>query len=318
MFRPRRELSTERVKAMKIKENNEKLKYSQLFLIFVPAAVVLTVMRCIQIPTVIDTKTGFYTSRSFLVVLFFVLLFAACLSLALIPFLAKQSRYIWFKRYKSKSFSAATRLFALVMLLDGAWSLVTAYDTAQDTRIFGTVLRSMMVSGAIPQLFRGFFGLLAGIYFALLSGALKKPDGDVEKHKVLALMPVGWVGCRLLNLFVRRISFLRVSELFLELCMCAFMTLFFMAFAQTANLIYSRDSRWRLAGFGLPAALIAVILNVSRLIFTIIDSEKYITENYTFCVTDLAFVAFVVVLVLRMIKPKPLPEKENTESQIVS
>lgn len=302
---------------MKIKEKNSKLKYSQLFAIFIPSAVVLTALRCIQIPTVIDTKTGFYTSRGFLVVLFFVLLFAACLSLAFIPFLSKQSRYMLFSNYKSKSFSVATLLFSLAMFFDGFLSLYTAYNTAQNTRIFGTVIRSMMISGAIPQLLRGLFGILSGVYFALLSSSLKKQEGDTSKHRVLALMPVGWAGCRLLNLFVRRISFLRVSELFLELCMCAFMTLFFMALAQTAGCVYSEDSRWRLAGFGLPAALIATILSISRLIFTIVDSEKYITENYSFCLADLVFVIFVIVLVVRIIRRMPRPKKEHKESQIV-
>lgn len=318
MFRPRKGSLTERMKSMKIKAESRKLFYYQLFPIFIPAAVVLTALRCIQIPTVIDNETGFYTSRGFLVILFFVLLCTACIVLAGLPYISRQSRYMFFCLYKGKGISKATLLFSLAMFLDGALSLYTAYNTAQNTRIFGTVLRSMMVSGAIPQLFRGLSGLLAGLYFALLSSSFKNKDADNSKHKVLALMPVAWAGSRLLNLFVRRISFLRVSELLLELCMCAFMTLFFMAFAQTASRIYSDESRWRLAGFGLPAALLATIVSVPRLIFTIVDYKKYITEDYSFCLTDFVFVIFVVVFVAKIVSKLPHPKKAaRKENEIV-
>ena len=303
---------------MKIKEQNKKLHYSQLLTVFFAAAAVLTVLRCIQIPTVIDAETGFYTSRGFFVVLFFILLFACCLVFSVASFLSRESKYVRLESCKSKSLSVVSLLFSFVLFFDGASSLISAYNTAQDTRILDSVLKSMMISGAIPQLLRGIFGILSGIYFVSLSGSLKRENADTSKHKVLALMPVGWSACRLLNLFVRRISFLRVSDLFLELCMCAFMTLFFMAFAQVASHIYLDESRWRIVGFGLPASLIAVVISVSRLIFTFIDSEKYISENYGFCLADFAFAVFVVVLVLRISKPKPLAEKQETETDIVS
>ncbi len=304
---------------MKIKEQNKRLNYSHLLFVFAAAAAVLTALRCVQIPTVIDVETGFYTNRGFLVILFYILLFSCCLAFAVMSYLSRESKYVRLDRCKSKSFSNATLIFSFVLFLDGVISLINAYNTAQNTRILDTVIKSMMISGAIPQLFRGIFGILSGIYFVSLSGSLKKADADTSKHKIFALMPIGWAGCRLLNLFVRRISFVRVSELFLELCMCAFMTVFFMAFAKVASHIYSDESRWRLAGVGLPAALIAVILSVSRLIFTIIDSEKYITKNYEFCLADLAFGVFATVLVLRLSRPKPLPDKkQETEPDLVS
>lgn len=303
---------------MKIKENNPKLGYLQSLVVFSGAAVVLTALRCIQIATVIDSATGFYTKRDFLVVAFFVLLFVSCFSIAVISFLSKESSAVRLEKCKSKGFYAVTLVFAFVLFFDGALSLLNAYATAQDTRIVDSVAKSMMISGAIPTLLRGVFGVFSGLYFVSLSGSLKRADADTSKNKVLALMPVGWAACRLLNLFVRRISFLRVSDLFLELCMGAFMTLFFMAFAQVASHIYSDDSRWRLAGLGLPAALIALVLSVSRLIFTMVDGNKYITANYPFCLADLVFAVFVVVLVLRLKNTCSSPETEEKESGIVS
>ena len=317
MFRLRKGSLTERERLMKIKENYPAVRYSQPLIVFAVAAVLLTVLRCFQIANDIDASTGFYKSRGFFVILFFVLLFASCLAFAVSSFLSIESRYVGIDKCKSKGFYAITLIFSLVMFFDGASSLIGAYDTAQDTRILESVFKSMMISGAIPQLLRGIFGLLSGVYFASLSGSLKKADGDTSKHKVLALMPVGWAACRLLNLFVRRISFLRVSDLFLELSMCAFMTLFFMAFAQVASHIYSDDSRWRLAGFGLPAALVAFILSVSRLIFTIIDSEKYIGEDYRFCLADLVFAVFAFALVLTLSKASPLSKTQEKEPEIV-
>ena len=126
-------------------------------------------------------------------------------------------------------------------------------------------------------------------------------------------MPVGWISCRLLHLFVSKISFMRVSDLFLELLMCAFMVLFFMALAQVSSNVYSTESRWRLAGFGLPAALISAVISVSRLVF----KETYINENHPFNIVDLAFSVFAVMLVVLLMKDGGAAA-EKEEKEIVS
>ena len=90
-----------------------------------------------------------------------------------------------------------------------------------------------------------------------------------------------------------------------------------MALAQVSSNVYSTDSRWRLAGFGLPAALISAVISVSRLVFTAVSKETYINENHPFNIVDLAFSVFAVMLVVLLMKDGGAAA-EKEEKEIVS
>lgn len=301
---------------MKIKESNPKIKYFNLLLVSAVSAVFLTVLRCVQVGTVIDASTGFYTEKGFLVVLFYILLFGVCAAIAILSFLSRESRDVEISKIKSTPLFAVSLLFALTVFYDGASSFVQSVLGAGETQYASSAFKSLMLSGSLPLFLRSVFALLSGIFFIELAVSFKKGDGSASKHKIAALMPVAWVGCRLLHLFVRKISFMRVSDLFLELSMCALAVLFFMALAQVSSGVYSDDSRWRLAGFGLSAMVFAFVISVSRLIFTVIDKSTYINENHPFNISDLVFAVFVLCLVLALSKKRSHVQKE--ESDIVS
>ena len=301
---------------MKIKESSSKVKYSHALIIFAISAVVLTALRLFQIKTSIDASTGFYTKTGFPVIFFFALLFFSCLLLAVMSFVSEDSKSVSLNK-KSTAMFAATLVFSFFVFFNGASSFIRSIASAGETQVTTTVFKSLMTSGAIPLFLQSVFALLSGIFFIELSFSFKKGDGSASSHRIAALMPVGWVSCRLLHLFVSKISFMRVSDLFLELIMCAFMVLFFMALAQVSSNVYSTDSRWRLAGFGLPAALISAIISVSRLVFTVVSKETYINENHPFNIVDLAFSVFAVMLVVLLMKDGGAAA-EKEEKEIVS
>ena len=301
---------------MKIKESNSKVRYSQPLALFAGSALLLTVMRFVQIKTSIDASTGFYTKSGFSVVLFYVLLFVSCFLLAVASFVSADSKTVALNK-KSPGMFAVTLAYAFFVFFNGASSFIKSIAAAGEPQTASTAFKGLMISGAIPLLLQSVFAVLSGIFFIELSLSFKKGDGSASGHRMAALMPVGWTSCRLLHLFVSKISFLRVSDLFLELSMCAFMVLFFMALAQVSSNVYSTESRWRLAGFGLPAALVATVISVSRLVFTIVSKETYINDNHPFYIVDLAFPVFAVMLVVLLMKNGgSVCEKE--ENNIVS
>lgn len=286
---------------MKIKESNSKVRYSQPLSLFAGSALLLTVMRLVQIKTSIDASTGFYTKSGFPVVLFYVLLFVSCFLLAVASFVSADSKTVALNK-KSPGMFAVTLAYAFFVFFNSASSFIKSIAAAGEPQTASTAFKGLMISGAIPLLLQSVFAVLSGIFFIELSLSFKKGDGSASGHRMAALMPVGWTSCRLLHLFVSKISFLRVSDLFLELSMCAFMVLFFMALAQVSSNVYSTESRWRLVGFGLPAALVATVISVSRLIFTIVSKETYINDNHPFYIVDLAFPVFAVMLVVLLMK----------------
>ena len=282
---------------------------------FAVAAAALTILRLFQVKTSIDASTGFYTEKGFLVVLFYVLLVASCVFMAVSSFVSADSGEVTLKNKKSTSMFWLSLIYSFTLFYDGVSSFIKSVFTTGDTQVTGSVFKSLMTSGAIPLFLQSIFAVLSGIFLIELSFSFKNGNGSAGKHRILALMPVGWVACRLLHLFVRKISFLKVSDLFLELSMCAFMVLFFMALAQVSSDVYSTDSRWRLIGFGMPAALLSAIVSIPRLFFTIVDKSTYVNENHPFSVVDLAFLAFMAVLALQLLKKEapssPVAEEEN-------
>lgn len=301
---------------MKIKESSSKCKYSKLLAVFGFSTAVLTALRAVHVKTSIDASTGFYTQTGFSVIVFYALLFVSCLFFAVSSFISEDSKNVSLCK-KSQSMCFATLFFSFFAFFDGASSFIKSIAAASDTQMTSTVFKSMMTSGAIPLFLQSLFAVLSGIFLIELAFSFKKGNGSAAKHRVIALMPVGWISCRLLHLFVSKISFLRVSDLFLELSMCAFMVLFFMALAQVSSNVYSTDSRWRLVGFGLPAAMISTVLSVTRLIFTVVSKETYINENHPFNIVDLAFSVFAVMLVVLLMKNGGTVSEEE-EKEIVS
>ena len=303
---------------MKIKESSSKIRYSQTLTVFAVSAALLTILRLFQVKTSIDASTGFYTKNGFLIVLFYVILGVSCLYMAVSAFVSGDSKEVTLENKKSTSMFWITLVYSFLTFFDGASSFIKSVLGAGDTEVVGSVFKSLMTSGAIPLFLQSVFAILSGIFFIELAFLFKKGNGSAGKHRILALMPVGWIASRLLHLFVRKISFLKVSDLFLELSMCAFMVLFFMALAQVSSNVYSTDSRWRLIGFGMPAALLSAIVSIPRLFFTIVD-KSCINENHPFNIADLAFLVFMAVLALQLLKKEaPSSPAKEEESEVVS
>lgn len=303
---------------MKIKESSSKLKYSQTLTVFAVSAALLTILRLFQVKTSIDASTGFYTKTGFLIVGFYALLAVSCLYMAVSAFVSADSKAVTLENKKSAPMFWITLIFSLTTFYDGVSCFVKSIFGTVNTQVIDSVFKSLMTSGAIPLFLQSIFAVLSGIFFIELAFSFKKGNGSAGKHRILALMPVGWVSSRLLHLFVRKISFLRVSDLLLELLMCAFMVLFFMAFAQVSSNVYSTESRWRLIGFGMPAALLSATVSIPRLFYTIVDSS-FINENHPFVAADLAFLVFSAALGLELLKKDaPASPVSKEESKVVS
>ena len=297
---------------MKIKTSKKEITVDNMPLLFLISALVCTVLRSVQVATLIDAGTGFYKQSSVITVLFYVFLFGSCLAFCLLSFLSSQSASLQTSPIKSKALCGSAAVLGIVMIgdcfssLGQSLSAVASASTAQ-----GSAFKAMMSTGELPKALQAAFALLSAVYFFILAASFKNGSEKAREHKLLALAPIGWVAFRLIFRFVSKISFLRVSDLFLELCMLAFTALFFMAFAQVNSGVYSEGFGWRIPAFGMSAALIAVSVNLPRLIFSVIDFEKYITSGYAFNLTDVAFCVFAVLLVPAAVKASVKEESEE-------
>lgn len=281
---------------MKIKEASEKISLQKLPLIFLISAVCGVLLRTIQMFRFIDCDTGFYTGGTAVTVCLYVLLFVSCVYFIFSSFLSADSKKISLELKKNTPLIIVTVFFVISFFWDSISSFVMSFD-AIGTSSGTTAFQSMMLSGTIPMFFQSIFAFLSALYFIIFTKGLIKSDNRIAKHKILALAPIGWAGFRLIHRFVEQISYIKVSDLFLELILLALMIMFFMSFAQVASGVYSNTVRWRITGFGLSSALLALTLNCSRLILLIFKGSEAVNPDYSFLLSDFIFGIFAIILI---------------------
>ncbi len=282
---------------MKIKGTSTSITLNDIPKILGISSLVCIAVRCIQMAKFIDSETGFTTGGKLFSIILILLLLSTVLAFLVKAFLSAESEKLQLQGVKSKPLGAATLFFSVSLLFD----FVSGFTVIGDAGAIGD-FKNLMLTGTMPRFIQSFFAIFSAFYFLLLSKDYLKGTQKASKHRVLAIMPVGWAGFRMVCRFVRQISFVKVSDLFFELIMLALMLIFFMAFAQVVSGVYSEGFSWRIPSFGAAAALIAIILSVPRLIFTVINFEKFINPQHTFQLTDFAFFVFILLLTMTVCK----------------
>lgn len=284
---------------------------------FLICAITSFVLRFLQVYKYIDVETGFFTQSSLVNTIAYIQIFGTCIFFFVYSFITQRNKTLEVFGQKSKVLAAVTYIFAAVMLIDTVnvfASSIKSMNSNTEVNYMVTeqqsTFKSMMSDGSLPGVFQCVFGVFTVVYFLSVATSFAKGSKNAAERKILALAPVGWVAFRMVHLFVSKISFVKVSDLFFELVMLACMILFFMSFAQSASGVYNTGTSWKIASFGLPAALIAFALQMTRLILSVIGSEKYINPNHTFSLVDLVFSIFCVAVVFSVYESR----NEQTKS----
>ena len=285
------------------KNSKDTLTIQKALLAFLVFFVCFTVIRIIEVAVGIDAATGFFKQSSPLHGLFYALVICGCAVLAVYSFLSKPASELRTIGFRSVALCIMAALLGLAFLGDG----LAAFGQISDLHAAGGSFRERMSSGELPLTLRGIFGVLSAVYSFVLAHAYRTGNTAAAKARILALSPICWAAFRMVHHFVRKISFTKVSDLFFELLMLGAMLLFFMAFASVTSGIYSDGTAWRLCGFGLPAALLAGMLSLPRLVFTLIDKAAYINENHPFQAVDCIFCCFVLLLCITALRNPPAP-----------
>ncbi len=297
---------------MKLKENKEISLYNKIPLIFFLCCAVTVILRTVQMFSFIEREAGFYTGGGFIKAVLYIILLAASLFFAVTSFLSKETAKVSLRLKKDTGLSVLAVLVSVSFLYDSLTAFKGSAGSGGTASYGGTAFQSMMLSGSIPQFFQGIFAFLSAIYFLILAKGIIKGTHSAAKHRIIAVAPVGWAGFRLIYRFVEQISYIRVSELLLELILLALLVLFFMSFAQLSSGVYVKNARWRMVGVGLPAALISLTVNVPRVLFAVIRGTDSLYTKYPFKVCDFVVALFILVLVIKLISNEIESESVGT------
>lgn len=285
--------------------------------IVLAAVLVLSLpLRTVQYYSVIEPGTGFFTNITPTVILFF-----AVLGIATVYFIAsgfaKRKKYVLETNADRKPGNGIIAALCGVAIGISAFQEYTLKDV-DTSKYTVSATTSTSASGMLIYI-EEVFAVLAASYFILLAISFLAARASSD-FKLLSLTPVVWMIFRLVIRFTRTISYVRVSDLMLEMLMIVFFALFLMAFAQCNSEVNADGNDWRLAAFGLPAAMLGFICFIPRALLTVTGHSDAIYALSRADVSDFAIALFAVATVASRLVTKannvittPVPQEEKVD-----
>lgn len=279
---------------MKIIGSSEKI--NPLYSLYITAGLLCVAIpfRVYQLLSLIESDTGFYKEINWSVYL----MYAVCILAVLVPYvltlLAKnvpESRAVY---RKNKLLAAASFIFGVGIAADA----ITAFSTL----ILVKQGYLTQATSIVPALFQGIFGILAAIYIIVFGISYIDGRTTYSKYKLLALCPLVWAAVRLVMRFVKKISYVNVSDLMLELFAIAFMMLFLLSFARISSGLSNKKSMRSLWAAGFASAFLCAAANLPRLVVVITGNGGVLPEEFPFALCDFGFAFFAACYIVNSMK----------------
>lgn len=266
-------------------------------IVFIAALIIALPLRVYQyLSGVIEPVTGFFATNNFSVVALYGVIALSAVAVIALGFVNRKKLAYEINTQKNPLLGTASAIAALSIILDAVFNIdivgmleagaPDATTSPEQLTTYYVVIAQAAVS------------IIAALFFAVLCANSFMGKTLASEFRLLSLAPVLWSMLRMIARFMRTISFVRVSELLFEMFMLAFMIMFFMNFAQCNSKVNDKDCAWKLAAYGLPASLLALVCFVPREILLIAGKRDIIYAGSVTEFSDLAVALFVVATVL--------------------
>lgn len=286
-----------------LKKNNG--LFIKIPFIAVLAAVLIAVpLRVYQYLKLINPTTGFFESNDFSIpVTYGILALALVICIIFSYFNHKSIQPVTIGK-GSKIFLTVSLIMAIGAAVDCIGLVTDVTDLLDDVPKyfdFEKTTAYLSSQGGTLKVFEAVFAALSAFYFAV-SGLSSLNNDTKPKFRLLALSPVVWCVFRLLFRFKRTIAFINVSDLLIELFAIVMTMVFFLAYAQIKSKIDSDSIFWKIYGYGLPAAMLALVCFVPKLILILTGQSDAINELHPIRVSDLTFAVYAIYICISATK----------------
>lgn len=282
--------------------------------ILIAAAIIALPVRTAQFFNILEGSTGFYKTTDWTVYLLYAVLAVAVIGFAALGFINRKKLDYNLEIKKRPGFGILAAVAAAGLIIDAVVCLNVVYNPDVNLGISTAAYDSSQTATYILTA-QAVAAAVSALYFVTVAvGSLSGKSNGTE-FKLISLAPVLWSIFRLVFRFTRTISYIRVSDLFFEMIMLIFMMLFFMAFAQVNAEIDAKNCEWKIAAYGLSAALFALVCFVPRFIVTVGGQTELLYDYSSAEYCDIGIALFIIAAVLtRITDKKELPETaEETE-----
>lgn len=287
---------------MSIKSSQASLRMKPLLFAMLGLTAAAGGVRTYQMLHQIDASTGFFLNNGVFQRVFLYAIPVLGVLWLIVSYLSKDAGSRSPDRMQSKVLAGAAVLMSAGLVADCVQAIRQIRSLGQVTVEDGS---SMFATGKFALIGEAVFAALAAVYLLLLAASYfgKEMQRLLQNNgiRLLALSPMLWAASRMVHHFLIKISFSRVSDLFFELIMLGFMTLFFLYFAQLNSNVYRVGFEWRVFGFGAAAALVAGMLSLSRIIVLCV-SRSAVNADYPVRPADCVFCVFVFVLLFVLLR----------------
>ena len=271
-----------------------------LFIGAAAALLVLVPVRIYQYLSIIEPETGFYSSQNFSVyIIYAVMLFSVVFSFI--------TAFIGRKTVAVKRIIDAPKINACAFLLAGiGFASDAVASVVEFIDIYGkysynpalTLSKYLSQEGGKIILIQAVFAVISAVYFALLAGSAFSKKDIAPKLRVMSLGATIWAVMKLLMMFKTKISFINVSDLFIELFACAFLMLFFFYFAVNLSQVDKGESYYKLFAYGIPGAVFSLSCFIPRAVLTLIGKGEMLNANYGVSLSSLMLALGVIAALI--------------------
>lgn len=285
--------------------------------VFAAAAVIALPLRTIQYFTNIEASTGFYAEKNIGVWALYAVMAAVCLFCVAFGFINRKSLVLDFSRKKRAGCGIVSALFAALTAGDALRCFNHIFDLRLDFILSPGYpdslepARAKIVESVITL--EGATAILAAIFFAASAFSFLSGKSVGENFRLLSLAPVLWSVARIVYRFSITISYIRVSQLTIEMFMLIFCILFFMTYAQVNSKVNASGLDWKLAAYGFPAAFFALLSFVPQFVILLAGKEELLYMYSVPYYSDFGAALFILSILLTRIRIKDTAEKAETE-----
>lgn len=273
-------------------------------LIFVAAAIIALPVRTLQYFTVLESDTGFFRENDWSVYVLAITAAAAIFAFLLLGFIKRKKLDYSLEVTKRPGqgilcFTAAAGI--LMSTIGIVVELMNADNFDPEKKTESVILGAQAVSA-----------LFSAVYFVALGSSLVSGKTNGSEYRLISLSPVVWSVFRLIYRFTRTISYIKVSDLMLEMLMLVSFIMFFMTFAQINSRIDAEKKEWKIPAYGLSGALLALLCFVPRFIVMITGNANLLHEQSPaeYCDFGIALLMISTVLTRTTVK---IPQNTTTE-----
>ncbi len=251
-------------------------------------------LRTYQLLFITEYDTGFYRTVDWSVYLIYALAIVAVLVSFVLVNLAKSVPSSKDEIRKKNLFLAiASILFALGIISD----VIMTFSAMLSNDVTGTMSGMLNQENIMPTLVEAVFGVLSAIYIMMFGISHFDGRTTYSQYKFLALAPLAWTVGRIIIRFLKKISYVNIADLMLELFILAGMMLFFLAFARISSGLANERSMRSLFASGYACIFFCLLANVPRLVIGLTGNSVYLPDEYPLSICDLTFALFVVAYI---------------------